>query len=192
MKYNELTDTLRAAYSAKKEVTAFVTFTTDSFTKDYSRTARTYLFTSNNKAFMPNASGYSIFGRCLDGTDLGIRLESYMRVEKGGKDGWEIETCGLVKYLLVSEHNHHDMKVIGSFDTEKMANRAMWQSLATEIGCSEDELNDYIQEGDNAHFEKFSAWFKASDNEMTAWKIIPLFLTGNDLVMFPDNAEKGV
>lgn len=191
MKYNELTDTLRAAYSAKKEVTAFVTFTTDSFTKDYSRTARTYLFTSNNKAFMPNASGYSIFGRCLDGTDLGIRLESYMRVEKGGKDGWEIETCGLVKYLLVSEHNH-DMKVIGSFDSEKMANRAMWQSLATEIGCSEDELNDYIQEGDNAHFEKFSAWLKASGNEKMAWKIIPLFLTGNDLVMFPDNAEKGV
>ena len=37
--------------------------------------------------------GYSIYGSALDGTDPCVRLEQYMAVERGGKNGWKIERC---------------------------------------------------------------------------------------------------
>ena len=37
--------------------------------------------------------GYSIYGSSLDGTDPCVRLEQYMSVERGGKNGWKIERC---------------------------------------------------------------------------------------------------
>ncbi len=46
----------------------FVSFGTDA-KKDYPWSSRTYIVSSNNKAFQPNKGGYSIYGRCLDGTD---------------------------------------------------------------------------------------------------------------------------
>ena len=65
----------------------------DSFDKDYPEAARTYAVSSNNKAFMPNMGGYSIYGSSLDGSDRNVRLERYMAKEHGGKDGWKIERC---------------------------------------------------------------------------------------------------
>lgn len=70
-----------------------IVFTKDSFNKEYSETERTYVTTSNNKAFQPNMSGYSIYGSSLDGSDPMVRLDGFMKAEKGGKDGWEIERC---------------------------------------------------------------------------------------------------
>lgn len=66
-----------------------------SFTEEYSEASRTYEFSSRNKAFMPNMGGYSIFASSVDGTDPGVRLEAYLAVEHGGKDGWQIEKCWL-------------------------------------------------------------------------------------------------
>lgn len=74
-------------------ITGYIVFTEDSFTKPYSLEARTYSVSSNNKAYLPNMGGYSIYGSSIDGTDPLVRLESYMAAEKGGKDGWKVDYC---------------------------------------------------------------------------------------------------
>lgn len=84
-------------------MTAYITFSSfgPENTKEYSWEARTYVVSSDNKAFQPNMGGYSIFGSCLDGTDRCVRLEAYMAEERGGKDGWVVEDCCIVGYLLL-------------------------------------------------------------------------------------------
>lgn len=79
--------------SGGNSVVGFIVFSADSFDKDYPEAARTYAVSSNNKAFMPNMGGYSIYGSSLDGSDRNVRLERYMAKEHGGKDGWKIERC---------------------------------------------------------------------------------------------------
>ncbi len=81
-----------------EHLTAHITFTADSFEKEYSQLARTYAVSSNNKAFRPNMGGYSIFGDSLDGTDLGVRLECYMAAEKA-PEGWQVEDCYVLEYM---------------------------------------------------------------------------------------------
>lgn len=96
MSYSELKSRFRAAEEKGKEhLKGYITFTSDSFTEPYSEEARTYVVSSNNKAFIPNMGGYSIYGSSLDGTDMMVRLEQYMAAERGGKDGWKIEKCCL-------------------------------------------------------------------------------------------------
>lgn len=51
MKYQELNEILYKAAKEKRVVDAFVTFTPNSFENAYTQFERTYLFTSNNKAF---------------------------------------------------------------------------------------------------------------------------------------------
>lgn len=97
MTYQELKK-IFIAHEANKPIghlTAFITFTEDSFREPYSKTERTYVISSDNKAFHPNMSGYSVIGNCLDGTDMGVRLEAYMKEEKGGPTGWEVEDCSI-------------------------------------------------------------------------------------------------
>ena len=72
-------------------------------TKEYSWESRTYVVSSDNKAFQPNKCGYSIFGSCLDGTDHCVRLERLMKEEHGGKNGWVVEECCIIGYLLLSD-----------------------------------------------------------------------------------------
>lgn len=78
----------------EKRLEGVIVFTEDSFTKPYTETERSYRTNSDQKAFFPNMSSNSIFADCLDGKDLGVRLDWYM----GGKDGWKVDYC----YLLES------------------------------------------------------------------------------------------
>lgn len=64
----------------------------DSFTQEYSLEARSYLISSDNKAFIDGMGGYSIFASSLDGSDVGVRLEQYLE-DEGNKDGWRIDYC---------------------------------------------------------------------------------------------------
>ena len=64
-----------------------VVFTEDSFSASYTATARSYQFTSDNKPFLPNQHRNSIFADCLDGIDLGVRIDWYLH------DGWKVEYC---------------------------------------------------------------------------------------------------
>lgn len=77
----------------KNYLEAVVVFTKDSFNKPYSVEQRSYQFTSDNKAFLPNQSSNSIFANCLDGVDLGVRLDWYMN----GSNPWKVEYCYIVK-----------------------------------------------------------------------------------------------
>jgi hypothetical protein len=95
MTYAELTNLFRSAErdGSGKHISGYVVFTADSFTEAYSEEARTYLVSSDNKAFRPNMGGYSICGSAIDGSDPVARLEQYMSAEKGGDDGWKVERC---------------------------------------------------------------------------------------------------
>lgn len=95
--YGELVSHFKAVERTKagKHLSGYIVFTEDSFTAPYDERARTYAVSSNNKAFQPSMGGYSIYGSSLDGTDPCVRLEQYMAVERGGKNGWIIERCYL-------------------------------------------------------------------------------------------------
>ena len=82
-----------------QHLTGYIVFSQDSFKDPYPEEARTYVVSSNNKAFIPGMGGYSIYGSALDGSDPCVRLERYMQAEKGGEGGWKIERC----YMKESE-----------------------------------------------------------------------------------------
>ncbi len=101
--YDELSDLFckHEASRPKDHLDAAIVFTADSFTQPYSLESRTYLVSSDNKAFLPNMGGYSIYGSCKDGSDPCVRLEAYIAEERGGKDGWKVDYC----YLTDSKGN---------------------------------------------------------------------------------------
>ena len=76
-----------------RHMLGYIVFTEDSFTEPYTEEQRTYVVSSDNKAYRPNMGGYSIYASSLDGTDKMVRLEQYMAAEHGGKDGWKVERC---------------------------------------------------------------------------------------------------
>ena len=71
-----------------RHMLGYIVFTEDSFTEPYTEEQRTYVVSSDNKAFKPNMGGFSIYASSLDGVDKMVRLEAYMAAEHGGKDGW--------------------------------------------------------------------------------------------------------
>lgn len=106
MTYQELKSLFCAHEQANPRIhlTAHITFSRFGSTnkREYNRQERTYIISSNNKAFQPSKGGYSIYGSCLDGTEC-IRLERYMREEYGGTDGWIVEDCCIVGYMLAAD-----------------------------------------------------------------------------------------
>lgn len=95
MSYQEMSSKFHAVESRGKNehLCGYIVFTADSFSKLFTEYQRTYVVSSDNKAFQPNMGGYSIYGSSLDGEDRCVRLERYMAAEKGGADGWKIERC---------------------------------------------------------------------------------------------------
>ena len=107
MSYLEMKKRFREAENNRSgHLTGYIVFSQDSFTKPYSLESRTYVVSSDNKAFQPNMGGYSIFASALDGTDMGVRLEQYMAEERGGKDGWKVERC------YMKEHSREIIDII--------------------------------------------------------------------------------
>lgn len=106
MSYREMCDLFRAVEkTGAGHVSGHIVFTESSFTSFYGEESRTYIVSSDNKAYRPNMGGYSIYGSSLDGTDVMVRLENYMAAEKGGKGGWEIEKCYMRGDELQKVHN---------------------------------------------------------------------------------------
>ena len=99
MTYSAMRNYFRTAERARQHLTGYIVFSPASFTKEYSVESRTYVVSSDNKAYQPNKGGSSIFAVALDGSDAGVRLEQYMAAEYGGKDGWQIERC----YMMSDE-----------------------------------------------------------------------------------------
>lgn len=93
MTYQKMASLFRAAERNGQHLTGYIVFSQASFTQPYSVESRTYVVSSNNKAYLSQMSGYSIYASSLDGTDRCVRLERYMASEKGGPTGWQIERC---------------------------------------------------------------------------------------------------
>ena len=94
MSYTELSTLFRSVNDkGLSPIVGHIVFTADSFDKEYDETSRTYVVSSNNKAYQSGMGGYSIYASCLDGTDPCIRLEGYMR----GENAWKIEKCYMLK-----------------------------------------------------------------------------------------------
>ena len=91
--YQELTRRFREAEKQGKHLKGYIVFTADSFQKPYTAFERTYVVSSDNKAFQSGQGGYSIYGSSLDGEDVCVRLDRLMADEYGGKDGFKIERC---------------------------------------------------------------------------------------------------
>ncbi len=98
MSYAELSTLFRSVNDKNlAPITGYIVFTEDSFDRLYEEESRTYVVSSNNKAYQSGMGGYSIYASCLDGTDPCIRLEGYMR----GENAWKIEKC----YMLKDDYN---------------------------------------------------------------------------------------
>ena len=149
-------------------------------TKEYSWESRTYVVSSDNKAFQPNKGGYSIFGSCLDGTDRCVRLEAYMAEERGGKNGWVVEECCIVGYMLM-EHSDCGIETPRIVFTMEMAQQEMLSRIAEFLGIDPDPLRKeyrrsnceitgdcFYAKKDNAH----ASTIKCSDS----WQIRPLYI----------------
>lgn len=64
----------------------------DSFNQAYTLEERSYMFSNDNKAFLPGMGGYSIYADSLDGSDRGVRFELYVKQENLGGE-WNVEYC---------------------------------------------------------------------------------------------------
>lgn len=93
MTYKEMKQRFWEAENKEEHITGYIVFSEDSFNQPYSEESRTYVISSDNKAFQSGMCGYSIYGSCLDGTDKCLRMDGLMADERGGKDGWKIEKC---------------------------------------------------------------------------------------------------
>lgn len=104
MKYQELKEVFKKLKRKpfNTDLTAHIVFSEESFTEPYSQLSRTYRVSSNNKAFYPYMSGYSIHASCLDGTDQGVRLDLYM-AEEGNEGGWIVEDCYILEHMRDAE-----------------------------------------------------------------------------------------
>ena len=83
-----MVDIMTKAYQAGENKEAVIVFTEDSFSEFYFLEQRSYVVSSNNKLFNPASLGSSLFGDCLDGSDLGVRLDIYI-----GSGDWHVEYC---------------------------------------------------------------------------------------------------
>jgi hypothetical protein len=76
-------------FSDPNPLTAVVVFKAENWDRPYSEKERSYKFSSDNKGFI-GAGGTSIFGDCLDGVDLGIRLDHYIYE-------WKVDYCYILE-----------------------------------------------------------------------------------------------
>ena len=99
--YSEFSDRMREhnrennikSKSYDEPLIGVIVINKNAFKEDFSLEERSYSVSSNNKAYIAGMNGYSIYGSSLDGTDICVRLDRYIKEENGGADGWEIDYC---------------------------------------------------------------------------------------------------
>ena len=79
---------------------AIIVFAESSFEKPFTELERSYKVSSGDKYFDGNMGGNSLFGNCLDGKDLGVRLDVYIY------EGWKPEFCYITEYKKEGAHNN--------------------------------------------------------------------------------------
>lgn len=141
---------------------------------NYTMLDRTYIVSSNNKAYQPNRLGFSIFGSCLNGHDPCVRLENYMRNHL-----WTPGECCLLHYQLQSV-NERELLEPQIYPTLRQAMEAMVYDLCKRghLEC-EETLQSFDAHGDSLHegwysVERYSAWMNATPTGNWDWKIQPI------------------
>ena len=161
----------------KNHLTGYITFSSfgPDETRNFSWEGRTYSVSSGNKAFQSNMGGYSIFGSSLDGTDQGVRLERFMAEEHGGQDGWVVEDCCIVGYLLV-ECSDFSISTPSLFYSLEDAQSSMLSQLAEigELDCEQlkkrfADTKELFEDGQYGVYQK-SAWIAGQDEDWH-WEI---------------------
>ncbi|WP_090739338.1 hypothetical protein [Paenibacillus sp. Mc5Re-14] len=77
---------------------AVIVFSDESFgNRGFTVEERSYKVSGDAKFFDPNMIGSSLFGNCLDGKDIGVRLDWYMNLKPDEGRRWEVEYCYIVK-----------------------------------------------------------------------------------------------
>ena len=125
----------------KEHLTACITFASVSFApgSNYTQRERTYIVSSDNKAFRPHTGGTSIFARCLDEkSNPCIRLDQYMADIHGGKNGWLVEDCCLLGWMLLSS-NERELRQSKLYYQRETAVEAMLRELCEVSGCDDYE-----------------------------------------------------
>jgi hypothetical protein len=78
--------------------TAVIVFDQKSFDGNtYTHEERSYKVSSDAKWFDDSMIGMSLIGNCLDGIDLGVRLDLYMRLLPSEGTRWIVEYCYIVE-----------------------------------------------------------------------------------------------
>lgn len=180
MKYCDLKTILRAHESnhPNEHLTAHIRFSSfgPECGQSYTEQQSTYVISNDNKAFLPNMGGYSIFGSCLDGTDPCLRLDGYIQEEHGGKDGWVIEDCCIIGYLL-SSVNERTIFSPRLFFTQDAAIEAMLKDLCRQGSLEYEEVLKEFQknsgEVSDCDFEatRNTAWLNAGATGNWDWSI---------------------
>ena len=101
MNYRELKNIFQELKrtSPREDLTAHIIFTEDSFASQYPLLSRTYLVSSDNKAYWTGMFSKSIFGYCLaPDSDQGARLDWYM-AEEGNSGGWKVQECYILEHM---------------------------------------------------------------------------------------------
>lgn len=82
-------NSIRSQYSDPNPLNCVIVFKNESWpmrTKEYSLESRSYGFRSDEKHFLPDMGGNSIFADSLDGSDRNVRLDHYL-------GDWKIDYC---------------------------------------------------------------------------------------------------
>lgn len=75
----------------KAKATAIIIYKQENFKKEYTTEQLSYRVSNNNRMFQLHAFSNSLFGDCLDGIDLGVRLDLY---------DWKVDYCYIEKVEL--------------------------------------------------------------------------------------------
>lgn len=81
---------------------AVLVFTEDSFEKPFTEIQRSYKISSEDKYFNANMGGNSLYGNCLDGKDLYVRLDQYIY------SGWKVHYCYITEYKQEGAHKNDE------------------------------------------------------------------------------------
>lgn len=166
----------------QSHLTGYITFSSfgPAETREFSWEGRTYSVSSDNKAFQPKMGGYSIFGSSLDGTDPCVRLERFMADERGGKDGWIVEDCCIVGYLLM-EHGSYGIEIPKIFYAIDKAQQEMLSCMAKFVNADFASLaqeysnNNCKADGDYCHAKRYSA-YASTIKDNGYWEIKPIYI----------------
>lgn len=72
------------------DIKAVVVFTGKGMKPGLTEIERSYIFSSDNKYFLSDQIGNSIFADCLDKTESGVRIDWYIHE-------WEVDYCYIVE-----------------------------------------------------------------------------------------------